>query len=180
VIWRPERGTPDDGSMPLAVLLTIVAMALSAMLASMLRSEILLTRADTQRLQALSAAQAGLDVTMAHILAAHDAAGSFVLADLPCAPIHGTAGTGGSGSGAYTASISYFDTDPHGHNDAFLATGTACAGGGTRYALMTVIGDDGAGGTSRTLTATYAFPVAGVPNPLPNSYRSRLRDLGER
>jgi hypothetical protein len=164
--------------MPLAVLLTIVAMALSAMLAAMLHNEILLTRADAQRLQALNAAQAGLDVTMAHILAAHDTAGLFVLAGLPHDVIHGAAGSGGMGT--YTASIRYFDSDPHGHNDAWLAAGAVFASGGTRYALMTVVGDDGAGGTRRTLTATYAFPVAGMPNPQPNSYRSRLRDLGER
>jgi hypothetical protein len=149
--------------MPLAVLLTIVAIALSALMASSVSNAIRSTRADVQGVQALTAAQAGLDVSLARILAAHDSAGAFVVDDLPCAPLVGRAG--GDGAGAYRATIGYFDTDPHGRDDAWLAAnGSPCAAAGNpRYAVLTVVGTDGAGGTERTLTGTYAFPTPGTP-----------------
>jgi hypothetical protein len=171
VIGRPERGAPDGGSMPLAVLLTVVAMGLSALLASMVRSEIVLTRADTQRLQALSAAQAGLDVALAHILATTDGATHTVF-DLTALPWpRGTfaGAAGGTGSGEYTATVSYFKTDPQGPGPIAATTFAEI-----RFALISATGDDGAGGTGRTLTATYTFP-----DPLSTSGQPRLHELGE-
>jgi hypothetical protein len=162
-VTGPARGD-DRGSMPLAMLLTMVGLALTALLTSMVTGEVRQTRSDVQRVQALTAAQAGIDVAMAHILGAQDAAGSLVTAELPCAPIVGTARA--DGGGAYQASVRYFSVDPHGHDDGWLTdNGSACAlGTFPRYAQLTVIGADGAGGTPRTLTATYAFPIAGSPD----------------
>jgi hypothetical protein len=154
----------DRGSMPLAMLLTIVGVALSAILASMLSGEFERTRDDVERVHALNAAQAGLDVAMAHILGASDGTGLFVIANLPCAPVTGTANAGGSGS--YTVRVRYYTADPRGHDEDWLAqNGTDCPAGMTpRYAQLTSAGADGTDAAGRRLTATYVFPVAGAAN----------------
>ena len=65
--WRDDRG-----SMPLAVLLSVMALAFTTLIASTVTRQILDTRSDVQRAQGIAAAQAGLDVAMARILSEHN------------------------------------------------------------------------------------------------------------
>jgi hypothetical protein len=178
-----RRARDDGGSMPLAVLLSMVTVAVTAVLAASLASRIQETRFQVQRVQALTAAQAGLDVATARIMAAHDTSMLFVVADLPCAigaarpDIEGVVGAGGSA--AYRVDIAYFTEDPHGHADAWLAAnGTDCAADSTRFAVLSSTGSDGNDGNSRVLTATFVFPtssVAGVGNGVARSDGMRPR-----
>src|SRR5919112_154102 len=83
---RTSRVRKDDtGSLPLAMLLILVSVSLSTLMTPMVLSQIDSTRVDSRRVHALHAAQAGLDVAMAHIRAADDGAGNGRIAKLPCA-----------------------------------------------------------------------------------------------
>lgn len=151
--------------MPLALLLTMVGVGLSALLASSLTRSVLSTRSDIQRVQAVNAAQTGLNVALARIL--HSSDGPLLdPTTLPCTgAITGDADPGTPGD--FQVRVEYFTADPSGASPAERAsTLVSCAFDRTpRYALLTATGSDGHGGAARTLTATYAFPVADVVSP---------------
>lgn len=146
--WSPG----DDGSLPLAMLLTIVGMGLSTLLASMVLVQLRNTRADVQRADALHAARAGVQVAVAQIRQARDASGAGDLAGLPC-HTRRPGDVGGGGGAAFETTIEYFLSDPA------RSTGTpmACPVARTpRFARITSLGRIGTG-VSRELTVTYTF-----------------------
>jgi hypothetical protein len=156
----------DTGSLPLALLLTLVSVSLTALLAPMAVSQIQSTHRDVQRVHALNAAQAGLDVALGHIRAANDGAGGGVLAELPCGQLSGDVGAGGSAR--YQVTVDYFAVDPQGRSGGWIpANRIPCVAGGgplstPAYALLSAQGTDEPTGafntvTHRSLRATYAF-----------------------
>jgi hypothetical protein len=157
----------DDGSLALALLLTLVGISLSALLIPMVLTQVTSTREDVQRIHALTAAQAGLDVALGHIRAANDGSGNGVIANLPCfTSLVGNVGVGGTAT--YTVSISYYLADPQGQSDAWLASNaiSCLAGGGTAatpaFALLRSTGTakpvtPGAPPVTRSLRASYIF-----------------------
>ena len=148
----------ERGSIPLAMLLSVIALGLGAVLASVVSSSIDATRADVHRVQALNAAHAGLDVAVAHIV---DAGGSAPV--LPCGDaVQGSAGVDGAGD--YRASITYHSVDPD--RLASPAAAVACTDLTTprRYAVVSSEGSSGPRGATRTLTATYRMPSVNEPD----------------
>jgi hypothetical protein len=162
--------------MPIALLITLVGVSLSGLLSSMVISQIQTTRSTSTRVQAVNAAQAGLDVALANIRAAYDAVGGD-RRKLPCGPMSGTVDPANATDPArYEVTINYYRIDPSGYQNnaaAIAANRIACtAGSGTTsvplYALLqargTATGDrnhdgvlDPDAGPWRSLFATYTF-----------------------
>lgn len=167
---RPGPHPQDAGSLPLALLLTMVGVILCTLLVPMVVTQLRTTRSEIQRAHALHAAQAGLDVALGHIRAASDASGAGILAQLPCGPLTGQVST--AGSARYQVTIDYLALNPLGHPSSWVAAnriGCTASGGPVStpvYALLTAQGTDltiGAFGTvpGRTLRATYPFQRSG-------------------
>jgi hypothetical protein len=175
---RALRWRDDTGSMPLALLITVVAVSLSALLTPMVLSQFSATRVDVRRVHALHAAQAGLDTMMTRLRAAADpATNKGVLDRLPCSPLEGPVGAGGSAR--YKVWIDYFTSDPRGHWNTSTAwppggptedpwiqlNRLSCAGKLLQtpsYALLRSMGSDTATGdiaavAGRWLHGTYRF-----------------------
>jgi hypothetical protein len=180
VTQRPERPTSrDDGSIALAMLISLVAMSLSALMVPIVMSQLGTTREHVQRTVALNAAEAGIDVALAQLRVASDPPSNPAIpysigdiSELPCAPPSAplTGKVGAGGTARYQVSIRYFAADPRGKDDAWLddaANFIACApGGGTptlpKFAMLRSTGSDWSTGafttsTSRFLRATYTF-----------------------
>jgi hypothetical protein len=115
--WRNRRrpGRDDAGSMPLAMLVTLVGVTLSAGVSGMVIGQINNSQLAANRVAAVSAAQAGLDSVLASIRAAVNLNGG-VLSQLPCASTAVTtlASLGGATTTTptYQGSIGYFLVDP--------------------------------------------------------------------
>ena len=93
----------DRGSLVFAMLVTIIGIAVTALLLPIAITQIGSTREENRRSRAVSAAQAGLDVALGHIQAANDGTvvnGSTggVLSALPCGPLTGAV-SAGNGAG---------------------------------------------------------------------------------
>jgi hypothetical protein len=165
----------DEGSLPIAMLLMIVGVGLSAVLAGSVSAQQRTTRVDLQRTDAVNAAQAGLDVALAQIRAAVDITDkSGDISKLPCNKVpaptepaypqgYAFSGTVGPGSPAsYKTEIYYLGSYPQpGGLTAARAAKLACTpGSGTavipQYALIAATGTGGLEAT-RTLFATYTF-----------------------
>ena len=82
--------------MLMALLVTLVAMSLSAALVPIVISQLNNTRTISGRTQALDVAQAGIDVALGQLRAATDSAGKGVLDNLPPCEMTGNAGSTGS------------------------------------------------------------------------------------
>ncbi|GGL07656.1 hypothetical protein GCM10014719_07180 [Planomonospora parontospora subsp. antibiotica] len=111
---RPRRGLPrtasDRGSMPLALLLTLVGISLSALLVPVVVNQMTATRTASERVRALHAAQAGVDVAVGQIRAAADADGNGLVERLPSCDLTGGLFPGdGTGSPRYQVKITYRD-----------------------------------------------------------------------
>ncbi|MEV6841892.1 ricin-type beta-trefoil lectin domain protein [Actinoplanes sp. NPDC051411] len=106
------RRLDDRGSMPLALLVVTIGMGLSATLAAMVITQVQTGDFDARRVQALHAAQAGLDVGLAAVRGAVDSTGVGDTALLPCGPLEGTLGDGTTPS--YRVTINYYGKDPQG------------------------------------------------------------------
>ena len=161
---RAPRG--DAGSMALYLMISIVGLALTALMVPMILSQSHTTRSDNTRLHALDAAQSGVNVMLGEIRAATDS-GAGTSALLPCDSATGE--VNGAGSASYTVSIDYYMADP------VTVPGTAkmrCVDGyGTydpatdnftpKFARIVSVGTDGAPGNGttqgRTLATTYVF-----------------------
>ncbi len=166
---------PDDdrGSLPMALLVMLVGLALAALLLPIAMTQNSITRFDNRRAVSLQAAESGLDVALGQIRAAgeKDESGQLMgdVAKLPCDPLSGTFGPDGSGS--YVVTIAYFTADPTGRDAEWLAdhqmqcvTGYGvyyhdeASGSDTAvpsFVLLTSIGTDDPAKPSRTLRATY-------------------------
>ncbi len=115
-IRRGRRRADDAGSMPLALLVTLVGVTLSAGLSGAVIGQIKDSRRVADRVAAVSAAQAGLDAGLARIRGSVTAQSGDVT-KLPCTVItdrmatHGGAGTA---TAEYRLSVGYFLIDPSG------------------------------------------------------------------
>lgn len=141
--------------MPLAMLLTVVGLALSVVLATVVMAEQRNTRRDLGRTSALAAAHSGVDVAISSIRLAVRGDASGDPRALPCTttPLTGSVSTGGS---AYSVRVYYTMTAPTPGTvpTSVWACGTSAAGM-PAYAYIESTGVSG--GISRTLTATYAL-----------------------
>jgi hypothetical protein len=162
----------DRGSMPMVLLITMVGLALGAMMIPMVITQDHATTFDNRRVRALNAAESGFDVALGYIRAAITGTNGTT-AKLPCTSNSALTGTvDGAGAETYSVTLAYYTQNPNGHTAAWLADPTnkmACVPGyGTylhatdeyvpSYVLMTSTGLDTTGGntsSSRTLQTTY-------------------------
>jgi hypothetical protein len=163
--FRVGGGADDRGSLVMAMLMALIGAALAALLVPMLVRQYASGREEVRRGGELAAAQAGLDVAVGHIRAAADASGNGVLSSLPCGPLAGSVGVGGT---RYQVAIDYFSVDPQAKPDSWIASNriTCVSGGGPfrtpAYALLRSQGTASATGSfgsvpSRSLRGTYTF-----------------------
>lgn len=154
-----SRLGPDRGSLPIALLVAIVAAGLVALLMPLAVTQIKSTTFDNSRTHEINAAQSGLAVGLGLVRAAASPAAR------PCSatPITGDAGTD-SHPATYRVRIDYYLIDPASLTSAELADGgraTTCANkAAARWAVVTSTGDDDR--ASRTLRSLYAFPLGGT------------------
>jgi hypothetical protein len=178
-LHRRLRRGEDAGSMPLALLLTIVGLGLSLVLASVLTDQQVNTRSEVQRANAVNAAQSGLDVALGAIRSATRVGrpGSGDPAVLPCNVLPGagslihdgtntryavTGRVSPGGSAMYSTQIFYLASAPPSGDIAWArANALSCppALGTLAYAFMVGTGVDGSA-VSRTLAATYTFTTS--------------------
>jgi hypothetical protein len=167
------------------LLLTLVALTLSALLTPMVITQLRATTVDVDRLHGLHAAESGLEVGLSQLRAADDGTGTGVLSRLPCGPFQGTVGIGAAGNARYQVTIAYFGTDPTGKSDAWLAANamTCLPGAGTYnvpgFALLRAKGTDVATGpfptaNVRELRATYKLRTSNenIPGGLVHVYKT--------
>jgi hypothetical protein len=179
--WR--RG--DDGSLPIAVLITLVGVSLSGLLTNMVVNAIANSNLNSRRVLALHAAQAGLDVGLGQVRGAIRINGSTGEEEgsrsaLPCTPLSGTVGAGNASS--YTVAVSYYRTDPQGKDANWLtdnAISCVTVNGPQyvpAYARFTSVGKAVAGGrtATRTLSGTYVLHTtnANIYGGLIHAYRT--------
>jgi hypothetical protein len=161
------RQDGERGSIPLFLLIAIVGVAITALLVPTIIGQDRQTKFVTSRVQALDAAQAGVDVALGQIRSATDSSGVGDAADLPCGSVSGS--VDGAGALTYSVSIKYYSVDPTanptaaamlcspGYGTYDTSTGTYTPG----WAQITSVGSDGAAvnGTTkgRTLVTTYSF-----------------------
>jgi hypothetical protein len=155
--WMRRRN--DSGSMPLAVLLTVVGLGLGVVMASVLTSQQSNTRSEIQRVDAVNAAQTGLEVALGALRSAtHDGQpGSGDPAALPCDPLTGRVGP--AGAATYSVQVIYLsDAPPSGDIAWAQSHALDCAPplSTLAYAFVFSTGTDGPT-VRRTLTATYTF-----------------------
>ncbi|WP_449063122.1 RICIN domain-containing protein [Planomonospora algeriensis] len=157
-----HRGDGDRGSLPMALLITLVAVSLSALLVPVVLNQISSTRATMERTRALHAAQAGIDTALGQIRAASKAAASDgtregLLEQLPSCEMAGSLSPDASlRPPRYRVEIAYLDVDdnelgcvPTDVPDRALLTSTGIDGPDGAF-------DEGTPGT-RSIEATYSF-----------------------
>jgi hypothetical protein len=157
-VRTPSRYRNDDGSLPLALMLSIVSLGLCTAVASSLINSVMATRTEDSRAQAVMAAQGDLEVAVAHIRAARDENSGLLdlgrLCDIIVTP--GNPVSIGPARADVSVNVSYYATDP------LMSGSTAlpCADLAPhilKFALLeTTIPGDG----TRRLTATYVFRTA--------------------
>ncbi|GAA0813607.1 hypothetical protein Sya03_56380 [Spirilliplanes yamanashiensis] len=142
----------------MAMLLTVVALGLSMVLASVVSAEQRNTRRDTSRMTALAAAQSGLDVALSAVRLARRTDGTGDPQALPCttAPRPALSGPVSAGGGATFSVRVYYSTTPPvaGTVPSSLWGCGPTATGMPAYALIV---STGTAGISRTMSATYTF-----------------------
>lgn len=166
---RYLTGAPvdDRGSLPMAMLMTLVSVALSALLASIVTAQIDAAKQSRQRVHALHAAQAGIETALGQIRAS-DGTRSL----MPCGPISGSVSA--AGTSRYQVTIDYLPAgeNPENQPDTWIDTDAnpiACnASTGPistpRYALLRSRGTELASGaitavSGRTVRATYKIKL---------------------
>ena len=176
----------ERGSLPMAMLVMLVGVILTAAMAPMAINQHRATTFDQTRVHSLDAAQAGIDVMVGKIRTATGSLGADPAngipggdpSQLPCTnasdqtlvPLTGKVGVG---SESYSVTIQYFVTDPVAH----VATPMTCVSGHgpydsasssvvPSYAKIVSVGTDGVdpatkggGSLGRTITSVYGFEV---------------------
>ena len=112
------RRRDDRGSMPMAVLLTIIGISLSGLLATTINAQITTARSISQRTASMDVAAAGLEIALGHIRFARKADGSGDYAKLPCGPYAST--ISGATAQSYVVKIYYLLAAPPGGDFAAL------------------------------------------------------------
>ncbi|GLY97172.1 hypothetical protein [Actinoplanes sp. NBRC 103695] len=116
--WRKRRHRDDTGSMPVALLVTLLSVTLSAGLSGVVVNQIKDSKRLELRTSAVAAAQAGLDAGLAQIRSAikTDLGTGLTVGDLTklkCdKSIPGLLPANGKGDQTYTTTIGYFVADP--------------------------------------------------------------------
>lgn len=166
---RPAALSTDDrGSMAILMMVMLVGLMLSSLLVPMIITQDRITRFDTSRVQALDAAQAGIDVTLG-IIRASVTGGIGDSTKLPCGTQTGPVNS--SGAAAYSTVVEYFTFDPGSEPYPSPSAMRCITGYGTydpatgvtapAYARFTSTGTVGLptnGSTAgRTLTFSYVF-----------------------
>ncbi|MFC7274610.1 ricin-type beta-trefoil lectin domain protein [Paractinoplanes rhizophilus] len=156
-IFRAPSLRRDEGSLPMAMLVVTVALALSATMVPIVVRQIKSTQNYDQRGAALDAAQAGLDVMVARVRAASDQAQNGYLENLPPCNLTGIVGaTGGGIKSTYRVTVTY--RDRNGDDVAACAVYDV-----PTTAIVESAGTNGA--VTRTLTATYVFSTSNTNIP---------------
>ena len=159
--------------MAILMMVMLVGLSLSALLVPMIITQDRTTRFDTTRVQALDAAQSGVDVTLGIIRAAVTN-GIGDSSKLPCGTQTGPVNS--SGIAAYSAVVEYFTFDPVIEPYPSARAMKCIAGYGTydpttgvttpTFARVTSTGTVGTavnGSTAgRTITSTYVFRTSNV------------------
>ncbi|RZU49150.1 ricin-type beta-trefoil lectin protein [Krasilnikovia cinnamomea] len=149
-----RRPDADRGSLPIAMLLTLVGLAMSALLVPAVVQQVRGTQGASERTRALHAAEAGLDAAMGQIRAAVDGTGAGDAARLPTGQLDGNAAP--DGGQRYRVTFAYRDLDgnPLGpviteQPGSAVLTSTGVAGPDGAFDARTA--------GARTLRATYSF-----------------------
>lgn len=167
------RLADDTGSMAILMMVMLVGLMLSALLVPMIITQDRTTRFDITRVQALDAAQSGIDITFG-IIRASVTSGIGDSAKLPCGPQSGLVNS--TGAAAYFAAVEYFTFDPvtepypstramrciSGYGTYDPATGVT-APAFARVTSTGTVGTSTNGSTAgRTLTSSYVFRYSNV------------------
>ncbi|MCM4078691.1 RICIN domain-containing protein [Paractinoplanes hotanensis] len=147
----------DRGSMPMAMLVVTVVLSLSALMVPLVLRQIRATQNLAERVAALNAAQAGMDVMMARVRAAADQdTQSGYLENLPPCTLTGDAGLRSNGDKlTYAVTLKYRDQD-----------GLDMPCPVTEVPTTAVVSSVGTGGaTKRNLVATYVFSTSNTNIP---------------
>jgi len=161
---RPARPDRDRGSMPMALLVTLVAMSLTAMLVPVTVSSISTTRSVDQRTESIDAANAGLDAAMAQLRAASTGTGTSLAGSLDKLPPCEITGLETADGARYRVTITYYGL-PEDSDDPATAVPLSCPPTEVpTKAVLTVTGTGTTGVTlaegaakTRTIEATYSF-----------------------
>jgi hypothetical protein len=177
----------DEGSMPLALLLIMVSVSLSALMTPLLLTQVSATRLDARRVHALHAAQTGIDVAMAYIRAAQDSAHRGILTKLPCTedpdpdedvePVF--AGKVGGGTARYKVlGVVNYDRDPRDPDHNIIECAGPYPEQTPKFSVIISLGTDAGSGPveaapRRKLKATYIFNItnANIPGGLIHVYK---------
>ena len=166
-----EVHPPDErGSMAILLMVVLVGLMLSALLVPMIITQSRNTRFDSTRVQALNAAQSGIDVTLGAIRASV-VSGIGVSSQLPCGPESGTVDS--TGVAAYSVVVEYFTFDPvtepnpsdramkcvPGYGTFDAQTGATTPG----FARITSTGTDAAVTTGRATAGHSPRPTSSAP-----------------
>jgi hypothetical protein len=148
----------DRGSLPLAMMLTLVGTSLSTLMVPVVIGQLRVTASTIERAKALHAAQAGVDVVMGGIRASGGSI--FNLICLPAAdPLLGRPGSGLPGR--FRVSVEFQNATrgalPCPSRTSHLLTAPSYAVITSTGTAQGVTGDPFDPGKSRTLTATYVF-----------------------
>jgi type II secretory pathway pseudopilin PulG len=158
--------------MPMAMLLTLVGITLSALLASLAMTHVRTTRQATSRTQAEHAALAGLDVVLGHIRAVARIGGFGNVGTLPCPAGGGVAVSGATAdTGSYQAWVTYYTA-----GDTPMACPLTTV---PAYARVRSRGSAPAQTTPRTLEARYTFQTTNenIPGGLIHVFREQATDI---
>lgn len=145
----------------MVMLVIMICVSLSALMIPTFLAENVATRRDSSRTHALNAAETGLQVGLGSVRAAKDDLDRGMDTKLPC----GTqlVGTVTGENSRYRVSMSYFDTDPRGHDTTWRgANQISCGALPTHtpsFVGLNSTGTDHAfsGNGDRTLDATYVI-----------------------
>ncbi|MFC4058203.1 ricin-type beta-trefoil lectin domain protein [Planomonospora corallina] len=146
----------ERGSMPVALLLTLIGISLSALLVPVVLNQMSATRGVSERVQALHAAQTGIDVALGQIRAAKDKENNGLVERLPSCELSGGLPGSGETSLRYQVKIAYLDVDGTDLGCPPLdVPATARLTSTGAETAETAVGPGTAG--TRTIEATYAF-----------------------
>jgi hypothetical protein len=154
--------------MAMALLLTIVALALTSLIMPTFVIQSGSTSNETRRVDAINAAQTGLEYGLGQIRAARDTDGDGVLASLPTCNGVLTGNVNGAGSATFSVRIQYFN--------AASSTTPMCSSGkpATTPKTARLSSDGSRNGVTRTLGATYTFQStnANIPGGLIRAFKT--------
>jgi hypothetical protein len=172
----PATERSDQGSMPMALLVTLIGMSLSAALVPIVVNQVTGTRAIVARTNALQAAQAGIDVALGQLRAAASGTGGDLESLPSCdlsgisatdpAPAINPAGDNPNNSG-YRVSIIYYKLSDDGAptpqscppTDVPVSALLTSTGGRVKDAAGAAALAQGTPG-NRTIEATYTFKTS--------------------